>query len=59
MKTHYKKQKVKTIQYRNCKNFYQQSFDFELNNELLKTYTNKAELKQFNEFFLKLLISTL
>ena len=33
MKTHYKKQKSKTIQYRNYKHFHEQSFNFELNNE--------------------------
>ena len=55
MKTHYKKQKAKTIQYRNYKHFHEQSFNFELNNELMKIYINNAELKEFNEFFLKVL----
>ena len=40
MKTHYKKQKAKTIQYRNYKHFHEQSFNFELNNELLKIDIN-------------------
>ena len=35
LKTH-KKQKAKTIQCRNYKHFHEQSFNFELNNELLK-----------------------
>ena len=51
MKTHYKKQKAKTIQYRNYKHFHEQSFNFELNSELLKIDINNAELKAFNEFF--------
>ena len=55
MKTHYKKQKAKTIQYRNYKHFNEQSFNFELNNELMKIDINNAELKEFNEFFLKVL----
>ena len=55
MKTHHKKQKAKTIQYRDYKHFHEQSFSFELNNELLKTDINNAELKEFNEFFLKVL----
>ena len=44
MKTHYQKQKSKTISHRNYKNFYEQSFNFELNN---------AELKKVNEIFFK------
>ena len=44
MKTHHKKQKAKTIQYRNYKHFYEQSFNFELNNELLKIGINNAVL---------------
>ena len=52
MKTQYKKQKAKTIQYRNYKHFHEQSFKFELNNELMKTDINNAE---FNEIFLKVL----
>ena len=51
MKTHYKKQKPKTIQYRNYKHFHEQSFNFELNNELMKIDINNAELKEFNEIF--------
>ena len=51
MKTHYKKQKAKTIQYRNYKHFHEQSFNFELNNELMKININNAELKEFNEIF--------
>ena len=51
MKTHYKKQKAKTIQYRNYKNFHDQSFNFELNSELLKIDVNDVELKVFNEIF--------
>ena len=47
MKTHCKKQKAKTIQYRNYKHFHEQSFNFELNNELLKIDINNAELKDF------------
>ena len=42
MKTHYKKQKAKTIQYRNYKHIYEQSFNFELNNELMKIDINNA-----------------
>ena len=53
MKTLYKKQKAKTIQYRNYKYFHEQSFNFELKNELMKIDINNAELKQFNEFFFK------
>ena len=53
MKTHYKKQKTKTIQYRNYKHFHEQSFNFELNNDLLKIDINNMELKEFNEIFLK------
>ena len=55
MKTHCKKQKAKIIQYRNYKHFHEQSFNFELNNELLKIDINNAELKEFNEIFLKVL----
>ena len=55
MKTHYRKQKPKTIQYRNYKHIHEQSFNFELNNELLKIYINKSELKEFNDFFKKVL----
>ena len=55
MKTHYKKQKAKTIQYRNYKSFHEQSFNFELNIELLKIDINYVELKEFNEFFLKVI----
>ena len=51
MKTHYKKQKAKTIQYRKYKHFHEQSFNFELNNELMKIDINNAELKEFNEIF--------
>ena len=54
MKTHYKKQKAKTIQYRNYKHIYDQSFNFELNNELMKIDINNA-FKEFNEIFLKAL----
>ena len=55
MKTHYKKQKAKTTQYRNYKHFHEQSFNFELNNELKKIDINNAELKEFNEIFSKVL----
>ena len=51
MKIHYKKQKQKNIQYRNCKLFHEQSFDFELSNELLKIDDHNAELKEFHDFF--------
>ena len=51
MKTHYKKQKAKTIQYIAYKDFHDQSFNFEFNNELLKIDINNAELKMFNEIF--------
>ena len=51
MNTHYKKQKPKTIQNRNYKHFYEQSFNFKLNNELMKIGINNAELKEFNKFF--------
>ena len=47
MKTHYKKQTGKTIQYRNYKNLHEQSFNFEMNNKLLKIDINNAELKFF------------
>ena len=53
MKTHYKKQKLKTIQNRNYKHFHEQSFNFDLNNELLEIDINIAELKEFNEIFFK------
>ena len=53
MKTYYKKQRAKPIQYRNFKHFHEQSFNFELNNELTKIDINNAESKEFNEFFLK------
>ena len=33
-------------QYGNYKHFHEQSFNVELNNELLKTYINNAELKE-------------
>ena len=55
MKTYYKKQKARTIQYRNFKHFHEQSFNFELNNELTKIDINNAESKEFNETFLKVL----
>ena len=55
MKTHYKKQKPKTIQYRNDKHFCEQSFNLELNNELLNLNINNIELEEFNEIFLKVL----
>ena len=42
-------QKARTIQYRNYKHFHEQSFNFELNSELLKIDINTAELKKFNE----------
>ena len=54
MKTH-KSKKTKTIQYRNYKHFHEQSFNFELNNQLLKIDINSAELKEFNEFVFKVL----
>ena len=53
MKTHYKKQKAKTIQYKNYKHFHEQSFNFDLNNESMKIDIINAELKEFNEIFLK------
>ena len=49
------KAKAKAIQYRNYKRFHEQSFILELNNELLKININNAELKEFNEIFLKVL----
>ena len=55
MKTHYKKQKPKTIQYRNYKHFHQQSFNFQLNSELLKIDITNAELKELKEVFFKVL----
>ena len=55
MKAHYERQKAKTIQYRNYKHFHERSFNFELNNELLKIDTNNTELKEVNEIFLKVL----
>ena len=50
MKTQYKEQKPKTIQYRNYKHFHEKSFNFDQKNELQKIYINNTELK---EFFLK------
>ena len=50
IKIHYKKQKKKNIQYRNYKLFHEQSFDFELNNELLKIDNHNTELKEFQDF---------
>ena len=44
IKIHYKKQKAKTIQYKNYKHFHEQSFTFELNNELLNIDINNAEI---------------
>ena len=55
MKTYYKKQKAKTIRYRNYKHFHEQFLNFELNNELLKIDINNAELKEFKDIFLKVL----
>ena len=55
MKTHYKKQKPKTIKYRNYKHFHEQYFYFELNIQLMKIDITNAELKEFNEIFLKVL----
>ena len=54
MKTHYIKQKLKTIQYRNYKHFYEQSFNYLLNNELMKIDINFS-VKRVNETFLKVL----
>ena len=51
MKTHYKKQKAKTMQCRNYKNFHEQSFNFELNSELLKIDISNAKLKEFFKEF--------
>ena len=51
IKTHYKKQKAKIIQYRNYKHFHEQSFNFKLNNELLKIDINNAEWKGFLKVF--------
>ena len=45
MKSHYKKEKPKASHHRN----------FELNNELQKIDIKNAELKELNEFFLKVL----
>ena len=50
VKFNYKKEKPKSIQYRNHKHFHEQSFKFELNNELLKIDISNAELKEFNKF---------
>ena len=47
MNIYYKKQKAKTIQYRNYKYFHKQSFSFDRNKELL----NNAKLKEFNKIF--------
>ena len=55
MKTHYKKRKAKTNHYRNYAYFREQSFNFELNSELLKIDITNAELKTFNGIFLKVL----
>ena len=45
------KAKSKIIQYINYKHFHEQSFNFELNNELLKIDINNADLKEFNDIF--------
>ena len=50
MKAYYKKENPKTIQYKNYKRFHEQSFNFELSNELLKIDINNAELKEFTKF---------
>ena len=55
MKTHYKKQKPKTIQCRHYKHFREKSFNFELNNELLKIEISNAELKSLTRLFFKVL----
>ena len=56
MKVFYKKQKSKTIPYRSYKNFDYQVFQRELNSELLKSDLNNADLSEFTETFLSLLI---
>ena len=43
------------IEIKNQKFFHEQSFNFELNNELLKTDINDAELKESDEIFLEIL----
>ena len=51
LKMFYKKQKPKTIQYRNYKTFNKQLFRIELDKELAKIDLNNAELTEFyNEF---------
>ena len=45
------------IEIKNQKFFHEQSFNFELNNELLKTDINDAELKESDEIFWKFLIN--
>ena len=49
MRVFYKKQKPKIIQHRSYKNFDNQVFQRELNNELLKTDLNNAELSETTE----------
>ena len=59
VKTCYKTQQPKTIQYRNYKYFYEQSFKFAPSIELLKIDTTNSELKEFNELLLEILLNML
>ena len=54
-KIFYKKQKPKIIQCRSLKNFDNQSFQRELNSELVKIDLNNADLSEFTETFLSIL----
>ena len=47
--------KTDIFDFRNYKHFQEKSFNFELNNELMRIDINNAELKEFNEIFLKVL----
>ena len=51
----YKKQKPKTIQYRNYKTFKEQLFRIELDKESAEIDLNNAELAEFHNEFLSVL----
>ena len=49
LKIHYKKQKAKVIHYRDYKNFNEEDFQTELNNELSNVDINNVEFDIFND----------
>lgn len=55
LKTYYKKQKVKIIQYRNYKSFVNKAFKTELNNKLVEIDLKHAEFNEFNDIFTSVL----